>query len=710
MEVTLRVPALLKLIFIILPPSTVAILIVKSIGSYVTFDCQRVDSYLTQWRYEQTVLTYNGQILITEASNFKQTNLSVLTNNSLWIEEISVNHEGNYDCSYSDNKSIIINYTLKIKVTPEVYITINGSKYFSNENQNGSRQTNEIFVNAEETFTAYCCAIGARAPIELKWTLNNQTINSSIDSFNSTRGDVNRLVDQTAMLSTILESDQGTITCTSIDRSIVGHTQVVNVIVDYKTNVCPEVTLWINGENMKTLIDVDSKVESFAICNVTKPAINTELYWEVKNEEINISSNDFVNGSGREIQMNFLPRRDSGSIQCIASESQYCSVNQSKTIRVRVLSDVITTTGYEEITEEVKSTPWTLIISILPVIAIVISIPLLLFLRKKYSTPSIVTRTSLSASSVTIPVPSVSREVLPTNTTRTEGIDMVHHPQDRVTIISNEDDALVVRCCDVQLTCQLPGEGTIKYYLATTTTINGNGSKIIAKTVSDDARMKDMLNFRALAKNVMTLRKHENIAEILGVALEDVPHFIYQEHIECGTLKDVLLRNYQHFSDSSKVATAQLAEHEKTLQLTVYAVDVCNGMFFLASQKFLHPGLAARKVLLTSSGKCKLYDFWPVDLAQERVDSILQSKFPPLAWLAPETVFLGHYKEKSDVWNFGVVVWEIYSLGDTPFGGLTCPEIEKKLRAKDNLDQPLACPGGLFDFGLKKVSILTEEI
>ncbi|XP_071851645.1 uncharacterized protein [Apostichopus japonicus] len=402
---------------------------------------------------------------------------------------------------------------------------------------------------------------------------------------------------------------------------------------------------------------------------------------------------------------------------------------------------------------------------------------------------------------------------------------------------------------DVKLDFQLPSNGPMTYWKATVTCSEISVTDVIAKSVSECARMRDLFNFREIAKAIMTLPKHDNIVELIGASLEDVPyfiyqeyiergtlkdymlrhcktttnddslelevpdqeknlqltqfavdicegmfflaqqnfrhpglsarkvlltpagkcklydfcpvdvavdsinqilqkkipptawlapetifighyveksdvwsfgvvlweiysqvpHFIYQEHIECGTLKDVLLRNYQHFSDSSKVATAQLAEHEKTLQLTVYAVDVCNGMFFLASQKFLYPGLAARKVLLTSSGKCKLYDFWPVDLAQERMDSILESKFPPLAWLAPETVFLGHYKEKSDVWNFGVVVWEIYSLGDTPFGGLTCPEIEKKLRAKDNLDQPLACPGGLFGVLLSTWNSSIEE-
>ncbi|XP_071841794.1 uncharacterized protein [Apostichopus japonicus] len=243
---------------------------------------------------------------------------------------------------------------------------------------------------------------------------------------------------------------------------------------------------------------------------------------------------------------------------------------------------------------------------------------------------------------------------------------------------------------DVKLSFQLSGEGTITYWEGTLSSGDSSSSftKVIAKSVSENACMKEILNFRALASTVIRLQTHENIVEVLGVSLEDVPYFIYQEYIETGTLKDVLMSG-----GSYKVAPSN---YKKNVQLTTFAADVCEGMYFLAKQNYRHPGLSARKALLSSTGRCKLYDFWPADLATDVMNQILTKKIPPIAWLAPETVFIGNYLEKSDVWSFGVVLWEIFSLGKTPFGGLTCTEIENKLRRNETLEQPMACAGGIF--------------
>ncbi|XP_071841802.1 uncharacterized protein [Apostichopus japonicus] len=243
---------------------------------------------------------------------------------------------------------------------------------------------------------------------------------------------------------------------------------------------------------------------------------------------------------------------------------------------------------------------------------------------------------------------------------------------------------------DVKLSFQLSGEGTITYWEATVLSGDSSSSftKVIAKSVSENACMKEILNFRALASTVIRLQTHENIVEVLGVSLEDVPYFIYQEYIETGTLKDFLMSGGSH--------KGAPPNYKKNVQLTTFAADVCEGMYFLAKQNYRHPGLSARKALLSSTGRCKLYDFWPADLATDVINHVLTKKIPPIAWLAPETVFIGNYLEKSDVWSFGVVLWEIFSLGKTPFGGLTCTEIENKLRRNETLEQPMACAGGIF--------------
>ncbi|XP_071851568.1 tyrosine-protein kinase transmembrane receptor Ror-like [Apostichopus japonicus] len=262
---------------------------------------------------------------------------------------------------------------------------------------------------------------------------------------------------------------------------------------------------------------------------------------------------------------------------------------------------------------------------------------------------------------------------------------------------NHENESKCLGADDVKLSYQLSGEGTMTYWEGTISSgdMSSNGTKVIAKSVSESARMKEIMSFRALAKALITLPKHENIVDILGMSLEDVPYLIYQEYIEMGTLKDFLMRNYQQSSSGNSYKQA-IPDYDKNLQLTTFAADICEGMVFLAKETYRHPGLSARKALLSTTGRCKLYDFWPADLATDVISHILAKNIPPIAWLAPETVFMGQYLEKSDVWSFGVVLWEIFSLGETPFGGLTCAEIESKLRRKDYLEQPMACAGGIY--------------
>ncbi|KAJ8050797.1 Tyrosine-protein kinase transmembrane receptor Ror [Holothuria leucospilota] len=142
---------------------------------------------------------------------------------------------------------------------------------------------------------------------------------------------------------------------------------------------------------------------------------------------------------------------------------------------------------------------------------------------------------------------------------------------------------------------------------------------------------------------------------------------------------------------SGRLAT----EGDSKLELTKFALDIAEGMSFLLNQKLCHPALNAKKVLIDQSGTCKLYDFISTEIARDKLIDILQRKSPPLAWLPPEAVFLRQYFLQSDVWSFAVVLWEIYSLGDIPYKGLTTEEIENEIRNERCLSQPVNCPGGV---------------
>ncbi|PIK40384.1 hypothetical protein BSL78_22765 [Apostichopus japonicus] len=149
--------------------------------------------------------------------------------------------------------------------------------------------------------------------------------------------------------------------------------------------------------------------------------------------------------------------------------------------------------------------------------------------------------------------------------------------------------------------------------------------------------------------------------------------------MENGTLRDFMLRNYQQKRDSESICDSQqrVSSDEQKLNLVRFSVDVVEGMTYLFRNKFRHPALTTSKVLISlSTGKCKLYDFVPEDHAKDRLLRIIAKKNAPLAWLPPESIFFRQYCEKSDVWSLSVALWEIFSLGQTPYSGLSGDEIE----------------------------------
>ncbi|XP_030620967.1 tyrosine-protein kinase Fes/Fps [Chanos chanos] len=150
---------------------------------------------------------------------------------------------------------------------------------------------------------------------------------------------------------------------------------------------------------------------------------------------------------------------------------------------------------------------------------------------------------------------------------------------------------------------------------------------------------------------------HPNIVKLIGVCTQKQPIYIVMELVQGGDFLS-FLRNEGHNLRSNMMI--KMAE------------NVASGMEYLESKKCIHRDLAARNCLVAEHSVVKISDF---GMSREQEDGVYSAtggmKQIPVKWTAPEALNYGRYTSESDVWSFGVLLWEIFSRGTTPYATMT---------------------------------------
>ncbi|XP_039875665.1 fibroblast growth factor receptor 1-A isoform X1 [Simochromis diagramma] len=222
-------------------------------------------------------------------------------------------------------------------------------------------------------------------------------------------------------------------------------------------------------------------------------------------------------------------------------------------------------------------------------------------------------------------------------------------------------------------------------------------TKVAVKMLKADATEKDLSDLISEMEMMKIIGKHKNIINLLGACTQDGPLYVIVEYASKGNLREYLRARRPPGMEYCYNPDQVPVENVSIKDLVSFAYQVARGMEYLASKKCIHRDLAARNVLVTDDNVMKIADFGlardihHIDYYKKTTNGRL-----PVKWMAPEALFDRIYTHQSDVWSFGVLLWEIFTLGGSPYPGVPVEELFKLLKEGHRMDKPSTCTHELY--------------
>ncbi|TKS65497.1 Tyrosine-protein kinase [Collichthys lucidus] len=211
-------------------------------------------------------------------------------------------------------------------------------------------------------------------------------------------------------------------------------------------------------------------------------------------------------------------------------------------------------------------------------------------------------------------------------------------------------------------------------------TLQRDKTPVAVKTCKEDLPPELKIRFLSEAR-ILKQYDHPNIVKLIGVCTQRQPIYIVMELVPGGDFLSFLRKKKDEL---------------KTKQLIRFSGDAAAGMAYLESKNCIHRDLAARNCLVGDGSVLKISDF---GMSRQEDDGIYSSsglKQIPIKWTAPEALNYGRYSSESDVWSYGILLWETFSLGVCPYPGMTNQQAREQVEKGYRMACPQRCPDDVY--------------
>ncbi|GMR51921.1 hypothetical protein PMAYCL1PPCAC_22116, partial [Pristionchus mayeri] len=229
------------------------------------------------------------------------------------------------------------------------------------------------------------------------------------------------------------------------------------------------------------------------------------------------------------------------------------------------------------------------------------------------------------------------------------------------------------------------------------TALRSDNDAVAVKMLHEFADSSAEREFRDEIDLMKKIGYHERLVNLLACVTQSEPILLITEFCSNGDLLEFLrkrrkymLENTPEYYNQKDIITAK--------QQIMFAIQVAYGLEYLSTRGFVHRDIAARNIMVDQQETCKIGDFGLCRMVENENENYhAQGGKLPLKWMSPEAIDKYFFSITSDVWSYGILLFEIVTLGGTPYPGWPAAELLSRLKNGDRMERPDNCSEELYE-------------